>query len=87
MSSTIFLSKKLSQELLSLDIDEGIVIESNKNIKCKMYINKRTSGYFVLEIENTNSTNIKEYRFYRDIRSIHRLIDRIFGKQYSITIY
>lgn len=87
MPSTIFLTKKLSQELLSLDIDEGIRIESNKNIKCKMYINKRTSGYFVLEIENTNSTNIKEYRFYRDIRSIHRLIDRIFGKQYSITIY
>lgn len=87
MPSTIFLTKKLSQELLSLDIDEGIRIESNKNVKCKMYINKRTSGYFVLEIENTNSTNIKEYRFYRDIRSIHRLIDRIFGKQYSITIY
>lgn len=87
MPSTLSLSRKLSQQLLHLDIDEGIVIESNKNIKCKMYINKRTSGYFVLEIENTNSTNIKEYRFYRDIRSIHRLIDRIFGKQYSITIY
>jgi len=52
-----------------------------------MYINKRTSGYFVLEIEDTNSTNIKEFRFYRDIKPIHRLIDKIFGKQYSITIY
>ena len=86
MPATAFLSKKLSQELLNLDIDEGIRIES-KSIKYKMYINKRTSGYFVLEIEDTNSTNFKEFRFYRDIKPIHRLIDKIFGKQYSITIY
>ena len=87
MPSTVFLSKKLSQELLNLDIDEGIRIESNKNIKCKVYINKRTSGYFVLELEHTNSTKINEFKFYRDIKSIHRLIDKIFGKKYSITIY
>ena len=87
MPSTVFLSEKLSRELLNLDIDEGIRIESNKNIKCKMYINKRTSGYFVLEIEDTNSTNIKEFKFYRDIKSIHRLIDKIFGKKYYISIY
>ena len=87
MPSTAFLSKELSQELLNLDIGEGIRIESNKNIKCKVYINKRTSGYFVLELEHTNSTKIKEFKFYRDIKPIHRLIDKIFGKQYSITIY
>jgi len=87
MPSTVFLSKKLSQELLNLDIDEGIRIESNKNIKCKVYINKRTSGYFVLELEHTNSTKINEFKFYRDIKPIHRLIDKIFGKKYSITIY
>jgi hypothetical protein len=87
MSSTVLLSKELSQELLNLDIDEGARIESNKNIKCIMYINKRTSGYFVLELEHTNSTRIKEFKFYRDIKPIHRLIDKIFGKQYSITIY
>ena len=87
MTSTAFLSKELSQELLNLDIDEGIRIESNKNIKCKVYINKRTSGYFVLELEHTNSTKIKEFKFYRDIKPIHRLIDKIFGKKYSITIY
>ena len=86
MPSILFPSKKLSQELIKLDIDEGIRIESN-NTECKMFINKRTSGYFVLEIEDMNSTNIKEFRFYRNIKSIHRLIDKIFGKQYSITIY
>jgi len=87
MLSTAFLSKKLSRELLNLDIDEGVRIEPDKNIKCIMYINKRTSGYFVLELEHTNSTNIKEFKFYRDIKPIHRLIDKIFGKKYSITIY
>jgi hypothetical protein len=86
MSSTLFSSKKLSQGLIKLDIDEGIRIESN-NTECKMFINKRTSGYFVLEIEDLDSTHIKEFRFYRDIRLIHRLIDKIFGKQYSVTIY
>ena len=87
MPSTAYLSKKLTRELLNLDIDEGIRIESNKNINCKMYVNKRTLGYFVLEIEDTNSTNIKEFKFYRDIKPICRLIDKIFGKQYSIAIY
>lgn len=62
---------------MNLDIDEGIRIESNMNTECIMYINKRTSGYFVLEIEDKNSTNINEFRFYRDIRPIQRLIDRI----------
>ena len=87
MPSSLFLSKKLSQELLNLDIDEGIRIESNKNTECIMYINKRTSGYFVLEIEDLDSTHSKEFKFYRDIRPIQRLIDMIFGKQYSIIIY
>ena len=86
MPSTAFLSKKLSLELLNLDIDEGIRIESNKNIKCKMYINKRTSGFFVLEI-CSDLTDMLEIRFYRDIKHIHKLIDDIFGREYSVTIY
>lgn len=85
MTSALFPSKKLSQELINLDIDEGIRIESN-NIECKMYINKRTSD-FIIEIEDLDSTHINEFRFYRDIKPIHRLIEKIFGKQYSITIY
>ena len=79
-------SKKLSHELLNLDIDEGVRIESTKNTKKKMYINKRTSGFFVLEI-CSDLTNMSEIRFYRDIKHIHRLIDDIFGREYSVTIY
>ena len=58
-------SKKLSHELLNLDIDEGVLIESTKNTNKKMYINKRTSGFFV-EI-CSDLTDMPEIRFYRDI--------------------
>ena len=86
MSSIVPISKKLSQKLLNLDIDEGVRIESIKTRK-KMYINKRTSGCFVLEIINKDSTDMSEIRFCSNIRDIHNLIDNIFGKGYSVTIY
>jgi hypothetical protein len=79
-------SKKLSHELLNLDIDEGVRIESTKNTKKKMYINKRTSGFFILEIYS-DLTEMSEIKFYRDIKHIHKLIDDIFGREYSVTIY
>ena len=78
--------KKLSHELLNLDIDEGVRIESTKNTKKKIYINKRTSGFFVLEIYS-DLTDMSEIKFYRDIKLIHKLIDDIFGREYSVTIY
>lgn len=79
-------SKKLSHELLNLDIDEGVRIESTKNTKKRMYINKRTSGSFVVEIYS-DLTDMSEIKFYRDIKLIHKLIDDIFGREYSVTIY
>jgi hypothetical protein len=81
------LSKKLSHELSNLDIDEGVRIESTKIKNRKMYINKRPSGCFVAELVNSNPINMTEIRFYVDVKQIHKLIDNIFGKQYSVTIY
>jgi hypothetical protein len=86
LPSIVSVSKKLSHELLNLDIDEGIRIESIKNRK-KLYINKRTSGCFVLEIINSDSTDMTEIRFCSNVKYIHKLIDSIFGKEYSVTIY
>jgi len=86
LSSIVPISKKLSQKLLNLDIDEGVRIESIKTRK-KMYINKRTSGCFVLEIINKDSPDMSEIRFCSNIIDIHNLIDNIFGKEYSVTIY
>jgi hypothetical protein len=85
LPSIVSVSKKLSHELLNLDIDEGVRIESTKNGK-KLYINKRTSGCFVLEI-CSDLTDMSKIRFYRDIKHIHKLIDDIFGREYSVTIY
>ena len=87
MPRIISVSKKLSNELLNLDIDEGIRIESTKNSNKKLYINKRTSGCFVLEIINRDSTDMTEIRFCSNIRDIRNLIDNIFGKEYAVTIY
>jgi len=81
------LSKKLSHELSNLDIDEGVRIESTKIKNRKMYINKRPSGCFVAELVYSNPINMKEIRFYVNVKQIHKLIDNIFGKQYSVTIY
>jgi hypothetical protein len=87
LPSIVSVSKKLSRELLTLDIDEGIRIESTKNRKKRMYINKRTSGCFVLEIAYPNSSDMTEIRFCSDIKYIHKLIENIFGNEYSVTVY
>lgn len=81
------LSKKLSHELSNLDIDEGVRIESTKIKNRKVYINKRPSGCFVAELAYSNPINMTEIRFYVDVKQIHKLIDNIFGKEYSVTIY
>jgi hypothetical protein len=73
--------------LSNLDIDEGVRIESTKIKNRKMYINKRPSGCFVAELVYSNPINMTEIRFYVDVKQIHKLIDNIFGKQYSVTIY
>ncbi|MDW0127179.1 MAG: hypothetical protein WA390_00790 [Nitrososphaeraceae archaeon] len=87
MPTMLSLSKKLSHELSNLDIDEGVRIESTKIKNRKMYINKRPSGCFVAELVYSNPINMTEIRFYVDVKQIHKLIDNIFGKQYSVTIY
>ena len=81
------LSKKLSHELSDLDIDEGVRIESTKIKNRKVYINKRPSGCFVAELVYSNTMKMTEIRFYVDIKHIHKLIDNIIGKEYSVTIY
>ena len=81
------LSKKLSHELSNLDIDEGVRIESSKINDRKIYINKRPSGCFVAELVYSNLMNMTEISFYVDTRRISKLIDKIFGKKYTVTIY
>ena len=85
MPSIVSVRKKLSHDLLNLDIDEGLRIESTKNRK-KLFINKRTSRCFILQIYS-EITNVSEFKFYRDIKPIYALIDKIFGKEYCVSLY
>lgn len=87
MPTMLSLSKKLSHELSNLDIDEGVRIESTKIKNRKMYINKRPSECFVAELVYSNHINMTEITFYVDTRHISKQIDKIFGKEYSVTIY
>lgn len=87
MPTMLSLSKKLSHELSNLDIDEGVRIESTKIKNRKVYINRRPSGCFVTELVYSNPINMTEIRFYVDTRHISKLIDKIFGKECSVTIY
>jgi hypothetical protein len=87
LPTMLSLSKKLSHELSNLDIDEGVRIESTKINNRKMYINRRPSGCFVAELVYSNHINMTEITFYVDARHISKLIDKIFGKEYSVTIY
>jgi hypothetical protein len=80
-------SKKFSDELSNLDIDEGVRIESTKIKNRKLYINRRPSGCFVAELVYSNPMNMTEIRFYVDVRHISKLIDKIFGKEYCAAIY
>lgn len=85
LPSIVSIREKLSHDLLNLDIDEGLRIESTKNRK-KVFINKRTSGCYVLQIYS-DITNVSEFKFYRNINHIHTLIDNIFGKEYYVSLY
>ena len=87
MRSLVPGAKKLSYELLNLDIDEVLRIESIKSgKKIKMYVNKRTSSCYVVE-KCSYLSDESEFIFYRNIKRIHKLIDKIFGKEYSVTVY
>lgn len=87
MRSLVPASKKLSHELLNLDIDEVLRIESIKGgKKIMMYVNKRTSSCYVVEI-CSYLPDESEIIFYRNIEHIHKLIDKIFGKEYSVTVF
>ena len=51
-----------------------------------MYLNKRTSSCYVAEI-CSYLTDESEIIFYTNIKRVHKLIDKIFGKEYSVTVY
>jgi hypothetical protein len=72
----------LENVLSSLDIDEGVRIESGgkKNEK-KMFVNRSTSGIFVVQVGE------EEFYYLDSAAQVIKIADKIFGKKYSAWAY
>ncbi|AIC17105.1 hypothetical protein [Nitrososphaera viennensis] len=70
----------LEKALSSLDIDEGVRIESGGKKK-KMFVNRSTSGIFVVQIGE------EEFCYLDSAAQVVKLADKIFGKKYSAYAY
>ncbi len=82
--------KKLKTKLNSLDSDEGIKIQS-ENAPIKLFVNKRSSGAYVMEIVNKTSSNAEtkgeDTKFFQSLDQLIEFINKIFGKSYSVMEY
>jgi hypothetical protein len=82
--------KKLKTNLNSHDSDEGIKIQQ-ENAPIKLFVNKRSSGAYVMEIVNKTSSNSEtkreDIRFFQSLDQLIEFINKIFGKSYSVTEY
>ena len=67
----------LERVLSSLDLDEGVRIESTGK---KMFVNKSASGVFVVQVGN-------EFYYLDSTSQVAKLVDRVFGKKYEAYAY
>jgi hypothetical protein len=78
-------SKKLANKLLTLDIDEGIRIESSIPKK-KIFINKTASGIFVVELITRNTVN-SDIRYFDFVNDVVKFVKSSFNKHFLISDY
>ena len=81
-------SKKLANKLLTLDIDEGIRIESSVQEK-KIFINKTASGIFVVELITGNAVNTvnNDIRYFDFVNDVVKFVKSSFNKHFLISDY
>jgi hypothetical protein len=78
-------SEKLANKLLTLDIDEGIRIESSNHDK-KIFINKTASGMFVVELIARNAVN-SDIRYFDFVKDVVKFVKSSFNKHFLISYY
>ncbi len=83
------MTRNLTSKLLSLDIDEGLRIESSVS-GIRLFINKSASGTFVLQLCNNN--NDKENRnnnfvYFDSAKEVIKFIKMKFGRNFSAWSY
>lgn len=86
-------TKNLTYRISSLDIDEGIRIESLTSHE-KIFINKDASGNFVVQLENVNldksdnnDNNDNNIKYFSSAEEVVRLVNSTFRKYFSVWIY
>lgn len=83
-------TRNLTNKLLSLDIDEGLRVESSVH-GIRLFINKSASGTFVLQFCNNNKDD-KENRnnnfvYFDSAEEVIKLIKIKFGRNFSVWSY
>ena len=82
-------TRNLTSKLLSLDIDEGLRIESSVH-RIRLFINKSVSGTFVLQL--CNNKDDKENRnnnfvYFDSAEEVIKFIKMKFGRNFSVWSY
>jgi hypothetical protein len=88
-------TRDLLRELLSLDIDEGLRIESSSK-GTRLFINKSASATFVLQLcnnkdekenINNNNNNNNNFVYFDSAEELIKYIKIKFGRNFSIWSY
>jgi len=84
-------SNQLAKKLLTLDIDEGIRIESSIQRK-RIFVNKNASDVFVVQLVVDSSNNSSDYdnndvRYFDSTDEVIEFVNSHFQNRYTIVEY
>jgi len=84
-------SKQLARKLLTMDIDEGIRIESSIQLK-RIFVNKNASDVFVVQLVVNNNNNSSDYnnndiRYFDSAKEVIKFVNLHFQNRYTIVEY
>ena len=82
-------TRNLTSKLLSLDIDEGLRIESSVH-GIKLFINRSASGTFVLQFCNNKDDEENKnnnFVYFDSTEEVIKLIKMKFGRNFSVWSY
>jgi hypothetical protein len=82
-------TRNLTSKLLSLDIDEGLRIESSVH-GIKLFINRSASGTFVLQFCNNKDdeeNRNNNFVYFDSTEEVIKLIKMKFGRNFSVWSY
>jgi hypothetical protein len=82
-------SKRLAKKLLTLDIDEGIGIESPVQGK-KIFVNKNASNLFVVQLVTENKSsfyNNNNIRYFDSAEEVIEFVNLHFQNRFTIVEY